>query len=397
MTQFASAEIVQSANSQKNFSLYIHFPYCEKKCPYCDFNSYALTRPFSEESFLQNYHQELAFLKADTDYYGLESIFFGGGTPSLMPARLVHNLLNTIQKLWHLPTSAEITLEANPSSVEMQKLQDFAHAGVNRLSLGVQSFRDEKLKFLGRTHNANQAKYAIDAMMKIFDRHNFDLISATPDEKLDDWRGELETALSFNPTHLSCYQLTIEPDTHFFKLAERGALILPDTADFMRETISFLGAHDLPLYEISNYGQEKYHSRHNLAYWQGRDYAAIGPGGHSRIQLDDGFYARENIKNPDLWQQKIQDGFAPIANQEKLTPTVRAVENIIMGLRLKTGIAITQAQFDTLIDKEKLESHKNLICAEKIDDKTIILRLTDAGIFFLDYLLTEIIKNSIIY
>ena len=208
----------------QQFSLYIHFPYCEKKCPYCDFNSHVATRPLQQDSFLQSYFNELEWFKNNTDYKTITSIFFGGGTPSLMPPKLVDDLLHKIGQCWQIDKNCEITLEANPSSVEVARLKDFHKSGVNRLSLGVQSFNDDKLRFLGRVHDAKTAHQALQHAITIFDNFSFDLIYACQDELLNDWRDELQQALDYQPPHLSCYQLTIEPNTHFAKMAQRKQL-----------------------------------------------------------------------------------------------------------------------------------------------------------------------------
>ncbi|MCH9844071.1 MAG: radical SAM family heme chaperone HemW [Alphaproteobacteria bacterium] len=376
------------------FSLYIHFPYCEKKCPYCDFNSHVATRPFQQDSFLQAYLKELDWFKNNTDYSAINSIFFGGGTPSLMPPRLADDLLQHIGQNWQLDSKCEITLEANPSSVEVARLKDFHQSGVNRLSLGVQSFDDSKLRFLGRVHDAKAAHQALQHAIKIFDNFSFDLIYACKDELLSDWRDELQQALDYHPPHLSCYQLTIEPNTHFAKMAQHKQLSLPDNADFIKHNIQHLTAHHMPAYEISNHAKQDYICKHNLNYWQGGDYAGIGPGAHSRITLNGARHHAETIKNPDKWQATLTEKSNAFAELTALKADIHALEKLMMGLRLKAGITLSDAEFLLIINPDALHQHEDYITHQQTD-KQHHLRLTKKGWLFLNHVLERITKDDI--
>ncbi|MCH9852666.1 MAG: radical SAM family heme chaperone HemW [Alphaproteobacteria bacterium] len=375
----------------QKFSLYIHFPYCEKKCPYCDFNSHVATRPFQQQPFLQAYLNELDWFKNNTDYHAVNSIFFGGGTPSLMPPRLIDDLLHAIGQYWQVDKNCEITLEANPSSVEVARLKDFHASGVNRLSLGVQSFNDSKLRFLGRVHDAKAAHQALQHAIKIFDNFSFDLIYACKDELLSDWRDELQQALAYHPPHLSCYQLTIEPNTHFAKMAQRKQLELPDNADFIKHNIDHLAAHDLPAYEISNHAKQDSICKHNLNYWRGGDYAGIGPGAHSRITLNGARHHAETIKNPDKWLATLAKNPHAFAELTALKPDDNALEKLLMGLRLIAGITLSNTEFSLVVDPDALHDYATYITHQQVDNQHHLC-LTNKGVFFLDSLLPLITK-----
>ena len=378
----------------QQFSLYIHFPYCEKKCPYCDFNSHVATRPFQQDSFLQSYLKELEWFKHNTNYHAITSIFFGGGTPSLMPASLVDNLLHSIGQYWQFDKECEITLEANPSSVEVARLKDFYKSGVNRLSLGVQSFYDDKLKFLGRVHDAKTAHQALQHAITIFDNFSFDLIYACKDELLQDWRDELQQALEYQPPHLSCYQpSTIEPNTHFFKMAQRKQLELPDNADFIKHNIDHLTAHNMPAYEISNHAKQGYICKHNLNYWQGGDYAGIGPGAHSRITINDVRHHADTIKNPDKWQAILAEKPNAFATLTALSDGDNALEKLLMGLRLKTGITLSDAEFSAIINPDALHDYASHITHQQTDNQHHLF-LTQKGWLFLNHVLERITKDD---
>ncbi len=379
----------------KYFSLYIHFPYCEKKCPYCDFNSHTQTRDFDADGFQRAYSKELNWLKQNTDYQTVTSIFFGGGTPSLMPPDLCAEILQQIKGLWQIPNQCEITLEANPSSTEMQKLKSFQQAGINRVSLGVQSFNDDKLKFLGRVHDAKTALSALDIIADIFPKFSFDLIYACKNESLQQWQTELHQAIQFQPAHLSCYQLTIEPNTHFYKMARAGNLTLPENAHFMTETINYLSAHDLPPYEISNYAKQGNQSQHNLNYWRAGDYGGIGPGAHSRISINNIRHHAETIKNPDLWLQTLQKEpkkkLGTFADIFPLSQTDNALEKLLMGLRLREGVQLSDEEFTILINQQNLPDMQEFIT----HTPPYHLNLTDKGWLFLNHILERITKDNL--
>ena len=274
-----------------SFGIYIHWPFCAAKCPYCDFNSHVRHQGVDQNVFVEAYERELEYFAKLTGGKKVTSIFFGGGTPSLMDVATVGRLMDCVAKFWTLDGDIEVTLEANPSSVEADRFRGYRNAGINRVSLGVQSLHDEQLKFLGRLHNVEEAKRAISLAREIFPRMSFDLIYARPDQKPDDWAQELEAAVALAADHLSLYQLTIEQGTQFFDLRERGKLHVPDgelSAQLYEITQSVMNAHGMPAYEISNHSVEGAQSRHNLTYWRYHDYVGVGPGAHGRLGIDGG-------------------------------------------------------------------------------------------------------------
>ncbi len=274
--------------SPKNFGLYIHWPFCESKCPYCDFNSH-VRKTIDEDIWEKALLTELDYVGHQTKDRLLTSVFFGGGTPSLMPAKTVQKLIEALSMYWSLDPNLEITLEGNPNSIEVQKYKDFKAAGINRVSVGIQSLHQESLTFLGRLHTAEEAKRALDITTTLFDRSSFDLIYALPHQTLKQWEEELTSALEFAQGHLSLYQLIIEPGTAFYTQHQRGDFQLPsedlsaDMYDFTRNIVAQQGYED---YEVSNYAKPGQECRHNLLYWEYDDYGCIGPGAHGRMTLD---------------------------------------------------------------------------------------------------------------
>ena len=293
---------------EQSFGIYIHWPFCAAKCPYCDFNSHVRHKPVDQKVFVEAYLRELEYFAELTQGRKVTSIFFGGGTPSLMDVSTVETLMEAIAKHWAVDSDAEVTLEANPSSVEAERFRGYNAAGVNRVSLGVQSLHDEQLKFLGRLHNVEEAKRAITLAREIFPRMSFDLIYARPQQKPEDWVRELQLAISMAADHLSLYQLTIEQGTRFFDLRERGKLHVPDgelSAELYEATQELMNAHDMPAYEISNHAIRGAESRHNLTYWRYHDYVGVGPGAHGRISQDGTKLATACELNPENWWQKV--------------------------------------------------------------------------------------------
>lgn len=360
----------------QTLGLYIHWPYCESKCPYCDFNSFVgrtVDLTLMENAYVQEMHRFFERTKNHT----LRSIFFGGGTPSLMPPLLTKKLIDTAKTLWKCATEMEITLEANPSTAEAGRFEAFFNGGVNRLSLGVQSFRAESLKFLGRNHGAEEAKGAIILAQKIFPRVSFDLIYALPHQTISSWKEELEEALAFKTTHLSLYQLTIEPGTAFAPRYKRGEFYLPEenlAADMFELTNEVCAAHDLPSYEISNYAKIGQESQHNLIYWRYEDYVGIGPGAHGRITEGAEKIATEQHKAPDVWLKKIQEEGHGDVRTHLLSKEDQGREAVMMGLRLRQGITLHEKNrgdvlnhkaLDALIKEGLLEYSLN---AEGVDD-----------------------------
>ena len=323
------------------FGLYIHWPFCAAKCPYCDFNSH-VSNNIDNNQWLRSYLSELTRAASETQGRVLNSIFFGGGTPSLMAPELVHAILDHVRALWPQSNDIECTLEANPGSVEAGRFRGYADAGVNRISMGIQALNDPDLKRLGRIHSVSEAKAAFDTARQIFDRVSFDLIYARQDQTLDAWRNELTEALAMSIDHLSLYQLTIEQGTAFGDRYNRGKLRgLPTddaAADMYELTQDLCDAAGMPAYEVSNHARDGAHSRHNLIYWRYGDYIGIGPGAHGRITLGDHRYATETRLAPNAWLQDVAAG-----NGEVLRTAVssrdQGIEYVMMGLRLVDGIS----------------------------------------------------------
>lgn len=325
------------------FGVYVHWPFCAAKCPYCDFNSHVRRETVDEERFAAAFAREISYFHALSPRRPVGSVFFGGGTPSLMKPRTVATILDAIANAWGLDANAEITLEANPSSVEAGRFAGYRAAGVNRVSLGVQSFDDEELKRLGRLHNAAEASAAIGIAQSTFDRSSFDLIYARPGQTPDMWREELAEALKRAGEHLSLYQLTIEENTPYHALHAAGKLVLPDEAtaralwDVTQEVTAAAG---LPAYEISNHARPGAESRHNLVYWRSGEWAGIGPGAHSRIGMNDGRHAFSTERNPEMWASRVEQTGNGVVSDETLDPVEVADEYLLMGLRLSEGIDV---------------------------------------------------------
>ena len=324
-----------------DLSLYIHWPYCVSKCPYCDFNSH-VSANIDQDRWLVAYQKELEFYAGKTAGRPVHTIFFGGGTPSLMSPHLVEGILAQIQKLWPVTSNVEITLEANPSSVETQKLKDFRAIGVNRLSLGIQSLREESLKFLGRAHNVNEGLEAIQIAGSVFDNFSFDLIYALPGQSLVEWEKELRAALEFKSPHQSLYQLTIEPGTAFQTRYDRGEFTLPDddlAADFYTLTDEIMNEVGKPAYEVSNYARTGFESRHNLQYWRYGDYVGIGPGAHGRLTIDGQKTSIRNHRAPEIWLDKVKESRSGAVEWNTLAVKEMFEESVMMGLRLSEGLS----------------------------------------------------------
>ena len=335
-------------------ALYIHWPFCVSKCPYCDFNSH-VREQVDIAAWQQALLTDMAHEAALTPGRRLSSIFFGGGTPSLMPPSLVAALIAAAERHWGFADDIEITLEANPSSVEAANFHDLAGAGVNRVSLGLQSLDDQTLAFLGRAHDVHEGLAALDTAQQAFDRVSFDLIYARPGQSLADWQAELERALSLGTGHLSLYQLTIEPGTRFETLVRTGALVPADddhAADLFELTRGLMTDAGLPAYEISNHARPGQESRHNLTYWRYEDYIGIGPGAHGR-RLDS---ATERHKKPENFLSGVTRNGHGVKVEQALSPETRAMEALMMGLRLAEGV-----------DLEDLEAKTGLAAAAMVD------------------------------
>lgn len=323
------------------FGVYVHWPFCAQKCPYCDFNSHVRHKGWDEPSFLAAYRQELIHTAQRIGPREVSSIFIGGGTPSLMKPETVAGILDAISGLWPVARDAEITIEANPNSVEAERFRGYRAAGVNRVSLGVQSLRDEQLKALGRLHSVAEAKTAIGIAASVFDRFSFDLIYARPGQTTQQWREELGEALALGSRHLSLYQLTIEPETAFEKLHAAGKLAMPDTdlaAQLYDITQDMTDAAGLKQYEISNHAAPGEESRHNLIYWRYGEYAGIGPGAHGRVVVDGVRRATSTERNPEAWVARVAERGHCFIADEPLDRGEQADEMLLMGLRVAEGL-----------------------------------------------------------
>ena len=321
-------------------ALYIHWPFCLAKCPYCDFNSHVRDR-IPQARFAAALRTELSWEAGRLGRRPLASIFFGGGTPSLMEPATAASLIEDACRLFDPMPDMEITLEANPTSVEAGRLAAFRQAGINRASLGVQSLDDAALAALGRQHSAAQAIAALEVARGIFPRLSFDLIYARPGQSLARWQDELHRALALAADHLSLYQLTIEPGTAFEALHRRGELVLPsgdDAAALYEATAEAAASHGLLQYEVSNYAVPGSESRHNLAYWRYHDYAGIGPGAHGRLSLGGELLATRRHRAPEAWAERVERDSHGSTNEERISPADRAREMLLMGLRLAEGI-----------------------------------------------------------
>ena len=330
------------ATEESNLALYVHWPFCVSKCPYCDFNSH-VRESIDQDVWRDALLADMAFEAGRTDGLRLSSIFFGGGTPSLMPPATVAALIDAAERLWGFSGDVEITLEANPSSVEAARFADLAAAGVNRVSLGLQSLDDGALRFLGRAHDAEEGLAALATAQRAFRRVSFDLIYALPGQAEAQWRQELARALSFGTGHLSLYQLTIEPGTRFAALAAKGALQAanPDEAASLYElTQEMTEAAGLPAYEISNHARPGEESRHNLSYWRYAAYAGVGPGAHGRRA---GASTRRHRKPENFLAALSRNGHG-IEEEASISPDDAAVEALLMGLRLREGVALDRVR-----------------------------------------------------
>ncbi|WGJ13397.1 radical SAM family heme chaperone HemW [Methylocapsa sp. D3K7] len=327
--------------SDPGFGVYVHWPFCLSKCPYCDFNSHVRAKPVDDARFLAAYRAELAHRAGLTRGRIVSSIFFGGGTPSLMKPATVGAILDAIAGFWPVAPKAEVTLEANPTSVEAERFRGYKEAGVNRVSLGVQALNDPDLKALGRNHTANEALRAVDLAASIFERYSFDLIYARPGQSVDGWRAELEAAIRRARDHLSLYQLTIEYGTMFERLRDAGKLVLPgnDLAralwDVTQEITTKAG---LPAYEISNHARPGGESLHNLIYWRYGEYIGIGPGAHGRILSAKGRRAHATESYPETWLAAVENAGHALVEDEILSSEEQSDEFLLMGLRLSEGI-----------------------------------------------------------
>jgi putative oxygen-independent coproporphyrinogen III oxidase len=331
-----------------SFGIYVHWPFCAAKCPYCDFNSHVRTA-IDEDGWVDAIARELDWTAQSQgqDRPIVETIFFGGGTPSLMQGRSTARILDKISRLWRMSNDVEVTLEANPASADAARFADYRAAGVNRLSLGMQALNDADLKFLGRLHNAAEARAALDLAMQNFERVSLDLIYARPGQSDAQWREELKQALAFGTDHLSLYQLTIEPETPFALLHRNGQLRIPDddlAAGLYETTQELTEAAGLPAYEVSNHARQGSESRHNLIYWRYGDYAGVGPGAHGRLMLNGKRIATSTIRLPERWREAVTKDGDVFADFTPVVDADAAREHLLMNLRLREGIDLAAYQ-----------------------------------------------------
>jgi len=382
-----------SDDAQNAFGVYVHWPFCLSKCPYCDFNSHVRHTAIDEERFARAFAREIETTAARTPGRTVTSIFLGGGTPSLMKPQTVGAILDAIARHWNVDKSVEVSLEANPTSVEATRFAGYRAAGVNRVSLGVQALDDASLKALGRLHSAREALDAVAIARNAFDRYSFDLIYARPDQSADDWTRELKLAISEAAEHLSLYQLTIEEGTPFFGLHRAGKLRTPDE-DLARQlydvTQEVCAAHGLPSYEISNHARPGAECRHNLVYWRGQEYAGIGPGAHGRLDIGGIRHATATDKRPEAWLLRVEKDGHGLASEELLDGEQRADEFLLMGLRLAEGI---DPQRYAALAGRPLDPHR--IAALKDDGAIVMddngrLRVTQDGFPLLDAVVADL-------
>jgi len=343
--------------------------------------------------YVEAYKREISHMAALTPGREVKSIFFGGGTPSLMEPKTVDVILEAIAKYWHVPDGIEISMEANPSSVEAERFKGYRVAGVNRVSLGVQSLNDDQLKFLGRLHNVVEARQAIEIARNTFDRISFDMMYARPDQTLDAWRSELSEALELAVDHLSLYQLTIEQGTPFFDLRLRGKLTeLEDNqaAELYELTQELTAQHGFKTYEISNHAKPGAECEHNLVYWRGQEYAGIGPGAHGRLQTNEGRLATANLRNPEIWWQQVMVQSHGMEMQDVLGQYEHADEFLLMGLRLAEGFSLKR--FEEIagfsIDEGQIKFLKSIGMLDQISDTHI--RATLKGFLVLDAVVADL-------
>ncbi len=361
------------------FGLYLHWPFCASKCPYCDFNSHVAAE-IDQNRWNRAYLAEIERVGAESKDRVLNSVFFGGGTPSLMDPALVAAILDKVRTTWRLANDIEITLEANPSSIESGRFRAYSDAGVNRVSMGMQALNDADLRRLGRMHSAAEGRRAFDIARSVFDRVSFDLIYARQDQTLDAWRAELTEALSMAIDHLSLYQLTIEEGTAFGARHAAGKLRgLPEdeaAADMYLLTQEICDVHGMPAYEVSNHARAGAESRHNLIYWRYGDYAGIGPGAHGRLTLNGARQATDTPKAPNAWLEAVESRGTGELPRAALPRDEQAIEYLLFGLRLAEGISadryralwgqdLPQDRLDCLSDLGMIQVEQGRISATK--------------------------------
>lgn len=380
-------------STDPGFGVYVHWPFCTAKCPYCDFNSHVRHQPVDQPRFVSAFLTEMAEARRLSGPRTVTSIFMGGGTPSLMDPATVEAVLTGIAKFWHVPDGIEITMEANPSSVEATRFHGYRAAGVNRVSLGVQALNDRDLKFLGRLHNTEDALKAIGLARDIFPRMSFDLIYARPNQTVADWEQELKQAVSYAVDHLSLYQLTIEEGTPFYGLHKAGKLVVPDgeqSAVLYEATQEITEGFGMPAYEVSNHAAPGAESRHNLTYWRYGDYAGIGPGAHGRLSMGRDKIATATERKPEEWLKLVEEHGHGMIDQEVLGLDEQADELLLMGLRLREGIDLVRWQ--SLSGREPDPDREQFLIEHGFIERlgNSRLRCTPSGMLILDAVVADL-------
>ena len=393
MNDFASPQILKKAH----IGLYIHWPFCVSKCPYCDFNSH-VRENIDATKWVETLLKELHYYKKFIQDRYIQTIFFGGGTPSLIPPIIIEKILNDVHKNFFIHPKAEITLEANPNSSEVDHFLSYKKAGITRISIGIQSLQDDVLRFLGRGHTAQEGIRAIESAAQIFDRFSFDLIYTRPHQTLQEWQKELQQALTFNPQHISLYQLTIEPNTPFYKSYKNKNFTLPDedlAADLYEWTRDHLKEKKLHKYEISNYALQGQECQHNMIYWRYWDFIGIGPGAHGRFHFQNKLYGSAHVKSPEKWIKSISNNH--FASLKEIDLQTRLQECMMMSLRLSEGLNLINMQDDV---KNYLLSCLNYAFIQTMAQQNYlifnesVLKLTEKGQMILNYILQHILIEA---
>ncbi len=378
---------------EPGFGVYVHWPFCAAKCPYCDFNSHVRHQPVDQPRFVSAFLREMEEIRRLSGPKTVTSIFLGGGTPSLMDPATVGAILDGIARQWHVPGGIEITMEANPSSVEATRFRGYRSAGVNRASLGVQALNDPDLKFLGRLHDVEDALKAIRLAREIFPRMSFDLIYARPHQTVEAWEKELKEAISYAVDHLSLYQLTIEEGTAFYGLHKAGKFVVPDEeqAALLYEATQEITAREgLPAYEVSNHARPGAESRHNLTYWRYGDYAGIGPGAHGRLTRGRDKMATATERNPEAWLAAVERDGHGMIEQEMLGADEQADELLLMGLRLREGVDL--ARWQQLSGRDPDPKREQILLEHGFIERlgNSRLRCTPKGMLILDAVVADL-------
>src|SRR6201987_1873897 len=383
----AAASADRGPHDEPGFGVYVHWPFCLSKCPYCDFNSHVRGAAIDEARYLAAFKAEIAHRAALAPRRTVRSVFFGGGTPSLMRPETVQGVIDAIAAAWRLDKDAEITLEANPTSVEAERFRGYRSAGINRLSIGVQALNDFDLKALGRKHDVVEALAAVRLAASFFPRFSFDLIYGRPGQTAAAWRRELAEGLNYVGDHISLYQLTIEPDTMFERLRDAGKLELPDedlSLDMFQTTRELTYARGLPAYEVSNHALPGGERRHNLIYWRYGEYAGVGPGAHGRLVTAKGRLAQETERHPEMWLTQVETEGHGLVENAPLSAEEQGDEFLLMGLRLREGI--DRARFKSLSGRSLLQRQIDDLAADGFIEEDALgrIRVTRSGAPLLD-------------